>query len=81
MAIGTARGARGTMTPNNFQNRIPIWPPRLREIIKMVITPSVFVIRDIHFDSMTIGVSRGDRGTRPPINFPQKKSNMAVATS
>ena len=44
MAIGTVSGARGTMTPNNFQNRIPIWPPRLRKIIEMGITPSVFVI-------------------------------------
>ena len=44
MVIGIARGARGTRAPNNFQNIIPIWPPRLREIIKMAITISVFVI-------------------------------------
>ena len=45
MTIGVTRGARGPRRPLNFQNIIPIWPPRLREIIKIaIITPSVFVI-------------------------------------
>ena len=60
----------------HFKN--PIWPPRLHEINKMVITPSVFV-REMHLDAMTIGIVRGVRGTRRLMNF-QKKSNMAVAT-
>ena len=45
MTIGVTRGARGPRRPLNFKNIIPIWPPRLREIIKIaIITPSVFVI-------------------------------------
>ena len=43
MAIGVTRGGSGPMPPHIFQKRIPIWPPQLREIIKMAITP-VFVI-------------------------------------
>ena len=44
MANCIARCAMGSRAPNNFPNIIPIWPPRLREIIKMAITPSVLVI-------------------------------------
>ena len=63
MTIGLVRGVRGTRPLINFHKRNPIWAPRLHEIIKMAITPSVFVI-DIHLDSMTIGVARGGRWTR-----------------
>ena len=68
MTIGVAIGARGTRPPLNFHNMIPIWPPRLRESIKSVITPSVFVIDTYILDSMTIGLARGVRGTRAVIN-------------
>ena len=44
MIIGVARYARGIRLALNFLNVIPIWPPRRREIIKMAITPSVFVV-------------------------------------
>ena len=45
MTIGVTRGDRGPRPPLNFQNIIPIWPPRLREIIKIaIIMPFVFVI-------------------------------------
>ena len=67
MAIGIARGARGT-GPLIISNKLTqIWPLRHHESIKMAITPSVFVI-DIYLDSMTIGVARGARGTRPLLN-------------
>ena len=68
MTIGVARDARGTRLLLNFQNITPIWPPRLREIIKMAITPS---------DSMTIDVAKGARGTR--LLLISKKINMAAA--
>ena len=67
VTIGVARGARGTRPPLNFHNMIPIWPPRLRESIKSVIT-HVFVIDTYILDSMTIGLARGVRGTRAVIN-------------
>ena len=44
MAIGVTIGGRGPRPPLNFQKRIPIWTPQLCEIIKMAITPSLFVI-------------------------------------
>ena len=44
MTIGVTRGGTGPRPPLNFQKRIPIWHPQLREIIKMAITPYVFVI-------------------------------------
>ena len=44
MSIDIARGARGTRPPLNFHNIIQIWPPRLREIIQMIIILSVIAI-------------------------------------
>ena len=45
MTIGLVRDVRGTRLIINFEEKInPIWRPRLREIIKIGITPSVFVI-------------------------------------
>ena len=45
MPVGLVRDVRGTRFLINFEEKIiPIWRPRLREIIKIGVTPSVFVI-------------------------------------
>ena len=50
----------GGQGPKLISKNNPIWPPRLREIIKMARTPSVFVI-DTSF--WTIYLSFEGRGT------------------
>ena len=78
---GTRTGTGVNTALNNIFRRVckissngifknPIWPPPLHEIIKIVITPSVFVIETYtDLGSMAIGIARGASGTRAPNNF------------
>ena len=74
MAIGIVRGARETTAPNNFQNIIPIWPPRLREIIKMAITISVFVMETYILTLWPSAYPEVIRGPGPFSNSQKKKN-------